>query len=121
MAAYCGRPAPHNGHKWPGEEHTMVCSGVEIGAPHRNPPRDRQAEAKARAEAQPDNVDHPSHYNWLPNGIEVIDITEHFNFRTGNALKYIMRADHKGKPVEDIRKAIWYLQRELDARQKGEN
>lgn len=58
-----------------------------------------------------DPVDHPDHYTWLP--VEAIEITERFNFCMGNALKYVMRADRKGKPIEDIRKAIWYLEREL--------
>ena len=65
-----------------------------------------------------DPVNSPSHYRWLPNGIEVIDITETLNFCLGNAVKYILRADHKGKPEEDIRKSIWYLERELDRRKR---
>lgn len=68
------------------------------------------------APAADDPVSHPQHYNWLPHGLEVIDITEHFNFRLGNALKYILRADHKGKPTEDLLKSLWYIQRELRAR-----
>ena len=63
-----------------------------------------------------DPVNHPSHYTWLPNGVEVIDITEHLGFCLGNAVKYILRADHKGKPVEDLRKALWYIRRELKRR-----
>ena len=62
-----------------------------------------------------DPVNHPAHYTHLP-GVEVIDVTENYNFNMGNALKYIMRADHKGKPEEDLRKAIWYLNRELKRR-----
>jgi hypothetical protein len=62
------------------------------------------------------NVDHPKHYN--TGRIEVIDAIEAWGlgFSLGNAVKYIARADHKGAPVEDLRKAIWYLQRELDRR-----
>lgn len=60
-----------------------------------------------------DPVNHPPHYRWLPNGIEVIDITESFGFLLGNVLKYVMRADHKGKPIEDLEKAAWYLSREI--------
>lgn len=63
-----------------------------------------------------DPVNNPSHYRWLP--VEAIEITELFNFCMGNALKYILRADYKGKPVEDIRKAIWYLERELANRER---
>jgi hypothetical protein len=61
-----------------------------------------------------DPVNQPDHYRWLP--IEAIEITEHFNFNMGNALKYLIRADHKGKPIEDIRKALFYVQRELKRR-----
>jgi hypothetical protein len=62
-----------------------------------------------------DEVNHPSHYTWLPNGVEVIDITELFNFTLGNSLKYIMRAGHKTEdPITDLRKAVWYINREIE-------
>lgn len=67
-----------------------------------------------------DPVNSPSHYRWLPNGIEVIDITETLNFCLGNAIKYILRADHKGNPIEDLRKAAWYIEREIARRESGE-
>ena len=70
-----------------------------------------------------DNVNHPKHYTWLKDlcGIEVIDITRHMNFCLGNSLKYILRAGHKkdasltdiDKQVEDLNKAIWYIQDEI--------
>lgn len=70
-----------------------------------------------------DNVNHPSHYQGLKEkcGIEVIDITRHFDFNTWNALKYILRAGLKEeewmtldeKKIEDYRKAVWYLQDEI--------
>jgi hypothetical protein len=53
----------------------------------------------------------PDHYRKLP--MEAIEITEHFNFCLGNALKYIIRCEHKGDKKSDLAKAIWYLQREL--------
>lgn len=58
-------------------------------------------------------VNHPSHYN--KGKYEVIDVIEDWelNFNLGNAVKYIARAEHKGKKEEDIKKAIWYLEREL--------
>jgi hypothetical protein len=58
-------------------------------------------------------VDHPKHYTSHPSGIEAIEITEHMNFCLGNAIKYILRAPYKGKQVEDLKKAVWYLNREL--------
>lgn len=55
------------------------------------------------------NVVHPHHYNDHPSGVEVMDYVCLLPFGPGNAVKYIMRRDHKGKPVEDIEKAIYYL------------
>lgn len=66
---------------------------------------------------QPDVVNHPPHYLKHPSGIECIQITEHMTFTLGNAMKYIWRADYKNG-TEDILKAIWYLQREVEKRTK---
>ncbi|MGN7135824.1 DUF3310 domain-containing protein [Streptomyces pseudogriseolus] len=68
----------------------------------------------------PDAVDHPSHYTWLPNGIEVIDLTEHMNFNRGNAVKYLARAGRKNPAteLEDLRKARWYIDREISRMEK---
>jgi hypothetical protein len=60
-----------------------------------------------------DNVNHPKHYNSHPSGVECIEITEHFNFNIGNAVKYCWRAGLKGEQVEDLRKARWYIDREI--------
>ena len=60
-----------------------------------------------------DNVNHPKHYTSHPSGVECIEITEHFNFNIGNAIKYCWRAGLKGKEVEDLRKARWYMDREI--------
>jgi len=59
-------------------------------------------------------VNHPKHYQG--NGIEVIDIIDSFelNFALGNAIKYILRADKKGNKKQDLEKAIWYLNNELN-------
>ena len=65
---------------------------------------------------EPDPVNMPDHYTKLP--VECIDITEHFNFTLGNAIKYIWRADHKGNPIQDLEKARWYIQREIDRRKR---
>ena len=60
-----------------------------------------------------DPVNHPKHYTEHPSGVECIEITEHFNFNKGNAIKYIWRSADKGKEVEDLRKARWYIDREI--------
>ena len=56
-------------------------------------------------------VNHPSHYN--AGKIEVIDAIEDWRlgFHEGNAVKYIARAKHKGKELEDLEKAAWYIGR----------
>ncbi len=58
-------------------------------------------------------VNHPKHYNAHPSGVECITVAEHMNFNLGNAVKYIWRAGEKGKTVEDLEKARWYLDREI--------
>lgn len=60
-----------------------------------------------------DNVNNPTHYN--TGTIEVIEVIEDWklNFNLGNAIKYIGRCEHKNNKQEDIKKAIWYLEREL--------
>lgn len=60
----------------------------------------------------------PAHYQRHPSGIECIVITEHFNFNRGNAIKYIWRADEKGSSLENLRKAQWYLNREIEKLEK---
>jgi hypothetical protein len=62
----------------------------------------------------PDPVNSPSHYRSHPSGIECIEIAEHMNFCRGNAMKYLWRAGLKGPDaVEDLRKARWYITREI--------
>lgn len=63
-----------------------------------------------------DNVNHPSHYT--DGNIEVIDFIEDkkLGYHLGNAVKYISRAGKKDpdKYIEDLQKAVWYLNREID-------
>jgi len=65
-----------------------------------------------------DNINHPSHYTGHPSGIECIEVAQYMGFCLGNALKYIWRDGQKaGEDVnDDLRKAIWYIQREIDRR-----
>lgn len=65
-----------------------------------------------------EKIDHPKHYNSHPSGIECIDIARHYCFDIGNAIKYLWRAGLKSeegytdnqKEIEDLNKAIWYIQ-----------
>jgi hypothetical protein len=69
--------------------------------------------------ANNDPVAHPRHYTSHPSGVECIQITEHMGFCLGNAIKYIWRADLKNDDIEDLKKAAWYVQREIDRRLKA--
>jgi hypothetical protein len=64
-----------------------------------------------------DMVNHPPHYTQHPSGVECIQITEHMGFCLGNAVKYIWRADLKADAIEDLKKARWYLDREIAKRE----
>lgn len=70
---------------------------------------------KTNEEVASDAID-PQHYRSHPSGIECIQITEHMNFNLGNVVKYIWRADLKAARLEDLRKAQWYLDREIERR-----
>lgn len=67
---------------------------------------------------QHDAVDHPKHYTSHPSGVECIRITEHMGFNLGNALKYIWRCDLKKDAIEDLKKARFYIEREIALRER---
>lgn len=60
-----------------------------------------------------DNVNSPNHYN--VGDIEVIDFIDSWglNFNLGNVIKYVVRSDYKGNKIEDLQKAIYYIEREI--------
>lgn len=62
-----------------------------------------------------DPVNHPTHYTNHPSGIECIQVTEHFNFCIGNAIKYLWRNGLKdgNSNIQDLKKAVWYINREI--------
>jgi len=69
-------------------------------------------------EGEVDVVNQPKHYTEHPSGIECIQVTEHMGFNLGNAIKYIWRCDLKLDAIEDLKKAKWYIDREIDKRVK---
>lgn len=75
--------------------------------------------ARAFDDCHPDPVNKPAHYTAHPSGVEAIQVTEHFNFCLGNAIKYIWRAGRKGDTLEDLRKAEYYIKREIERVKKG--
>ena len=82
------------------------------------PSMSEDLEFKLNIDKENDNVNHPSHYTWLKElcGIEVLDITRHLDFNTGNAVKYLLRAGRKDpkKTIEDLEKAIFYIKDKIN-------
>jgi hypothetical protein len=74
---------------------------------------------EVEGEGEVDLVNHPEHYT--SGGIETIDFIEakDLNYRLGNVIKYVSRAEKKGDPLRDLRKALWYLQREIAVRERA--
>jgi hypothetical protein len=79
--------------------------------PNHHPRFSEEAMAKSY-----DPVDKPEHYN--TGGLECIDAIrgmltddEYMGYLKGNAMKYLWRSSYKGKPIEDLRKGIWYEER----------
>lgn len=72
-----------------------------------------------KADASANNVNHPSHYGGEDNPYEAIKVIEawELGFNLGNVVKYLSRAGKKGDTLEDLRKAAWYLQREIQNRE----
>ena len=77
-----------------------------------------------------DPVNHPKHYTSDPSGVECIQVTRHRNFNIGNAIKYLWRAGLKHdvisdvgfeKHIEDLKKAIWYINDEIKRITKTNN
>lgn len=63
-----------------------------------------------------DKVNHPKYYNEHPSGVECAEIVRHMSFNIGNVIKYLWRAGKKdkNKELEDLRKAMWYLNDEIN-------
>lgn len=92
-----------------------------------NPTRQRYETTFGDMVRGSDPVEHPAHYTSHPyrcecgRGIECADISEHFDHPRAAALEYIWRAGLKGDKAEDLRKAIWWLQRaiQIEERRRG--
>lgn len=71
----------------------------------------------ARSDGTPavDMVNHPPHYTAHPSGVECVEVIESCGLLVGNAIKYLWRYDLK-HGLEDLQKARWYAERELDRR-----
>ena len=131
---YCRRPFGHsgdheenNGPSWRQrfDDSAEPNPDSEAGYPYTLPPdhggySHEDTHGDTWPADAPDMVAQPPHYTSHPSGIECIQVTEHMNFCRGNAVKYIWRAGDKGDEIEDLRKARWYLDREI-ARLEAQN
>jgi hypothetical protein len=84
---------------------------AKMGPPFQHSP------AEVFQQAAEDLVNRPTHYTSHPSGVEAIQITRHYDFAIGNAIKYLWRAGLKkdqskkdrDKEVEDLKKAVFYI------------
>lgn len=114
----------------------MVGGRCEISCPTRNESIDVDVDKLAKvsvfanesASEKSEQVSHPSHYAWLKDlcGVEPLDICRHLDFNTGNAIKYLLRKDKVDgnktkteKRIEDLRKAVFYIQDEIKLLEHG--
>lgn len=114
----------------------MVGGWCEISCSERNESIDVNTDKLAKfsvfanesANKKTEQVSHPSHYAWLKDlcGVEPLDICRHLDFNTGNAIKYILRKDKVDgnktkteKRIEDLRKAVFYIQDEIKLLEHG--
>ena len=83
-----------------------------------------------RIKKESEQVNYPSHYAWLKDlcGVEPLDICRHLDFNVGNSLKYLLRKDKVDgnktkieKRVEDLRKAIFYIEDEIKLLENGKS
>ncbi len=82
---------------------------------------EKLSEIVAQALGENATINHPSHYSY--GKIEVIDVIEDWdlNFCLGNVIKYVGRSGHKKSKIEDLKKAEWYLKREIETLEKKNN
>jgi len=100
-----------------------ACDRYRPGEPNSINPKCKLHGARAPISAgtfapYTDNINHPPHYTH--GGIETIDVIEAWglSFCLGNVIKYISRANHKGSRLDDLKKAAWYLKREIERLEK---
>lgn len=67
-----------------------------------------------------DVIQKAAHYNQHPSGVEAIDVVRHMSFNVGNAMKYLWRADLKENPLQDLKKARYYIEDEINRREAAQ-
>ena len=91
---------------------------VEVAEPVQEIVKKRGRPAKQLSSPSHDPVNSPTHYT--AGGIETIDYIEakQLNYHLGNVVKYVSRAGKKNEMLEDLKKAKWYLDREIQRLEK---
>lgn len=102
----------------PGDLATVIDGPVLMGDPIVRIKAKKKSDSPDSDSQDIETVSHPHHY--ICGGIEAIDVIEAFNlnFHLGNVVKYILRAGRKGDRIEDLKKAMWYLNREIEKESK---
>tara|TARA_R100001129_G_C5281121_1_gene236926 strand:+ start:676 stop:888 length:213 start_codon:yes stop_codon:yes gene_type:complete len=67
-----------------------------------------------------DNINSPSHYTQGNIEVIVFILDQKMNYPQGNVIKYVCRYKHKGKPLEDLKKARWYIDKLIEEETKNE-
>lgn len=97
---------------------TVMCDGRPATDEELNCAVDGKPLPPLTGSGAADMVNHPPHYTSHPSGVECIQVTEHYGFCIGSAIKYLWRAGLKGDAVEDLKKAVWYINREIAKREQ---
>lgn len=108
-------------YEWLGESDAPCCEckhRFDPGTMARLKAKDCFKPKEEKADYEIDMVNHPPHY--VGHGIEPIEFIEshNLNFCLGSAVKYIARAPYKGTELEDLKKAKWFLEREIKKHDK---
>lgn len=108
-------------YEWLGESDAPCCEckhRFEPGTMARLKAKDCFKPKEEKVDDEIDMVNHPQHYS--AHGIEPIDYIEShdLNFNLGNVIKYVSRAPFKGTELQDLKKAKWYLEREIKKHDK---
>lgn len=101
-----------------------VCNRCHMAYDWRSPSEaGNEKECPVCSKLPPEDKTNPSHYREHPSGVECITITEHMDFLTGNAMKYLWRAGKKNPEEEilDLEKALWYVQRRIDLLKRSQS
>lgn len=92
---------------------TRPSSASSLRRPLNTLHSDSAAPGPADDQSPVEDAINPSHYRKHPSGIECIEVTRHMNFNVGNAIKYIWRHLDKDDPIENLKKAQWYIDDEI--------